>query len=302
MEQITWGILLAAYLFVGGMAGGSYIIGALADIFGKKEDCKVLSKSGVYVSLIAIIMGLLFLILDLGRFKVDPLSPLNAYSHFPTSIMSVGTWIITAFMGISLITAILWFFKGNGLVRKLVEIVGIVLGFSTAAYTGLLLSFARATPFWGSPFLPWLFIISGVLTGFAMALFVIPIIAVFMPRFFEEFKALLFERSGFSKMLGETERYLAILTIIEIVLVILFVGTTPGGSFLMSGGGLSIWFFAYIILGLLAPLGIGYFVSKMDYEMNNTPIVLFSLGSFILTLGGGLVLRYVILIAGQIIH
>jgi polysulfide reductase chain C len=78
MENLTWGILLAAYLFVGGMAGGAFIIGALADIFGKGKY-KVLSKSGVYVSLISIIIGLVLLILDLGRFEVDPLSPLNAY-------------------------------------------------------------------------------------------------------------------------------------------------------------------------------------------------------------------------------
>jgi len=73
MEELTWGILLAAYLFVGGMAGGAYIIGALADLTGRKtKGWKILSKSGIYVSLFSIIIGLVLLILDLGRFEVAP--------------------------------------------------------------------------------------------------------------------------------------------------------------------------------------------------------------------------------------
>ncbi|KON31539.1 hypothetical protein AC482_00270 [miscellaneous Crenarchaeota group-15 archaeon DG-45] len=308
MEQLTWGILLAAYLFVGGMAGGAFIVGALADILGK-DKWKVLSKSGIYVSLPCIIFGLVFLILDLGRFEVAPLSPLNAYINFPASIMSVGTWIITAFTAVSLVTAILYFFEGHAIIRKLFEVVGFVLGGSTAAYTGVLLSFARGRPFWVSPYLPWLFIISGTLTGLAMALFLIPIIAVFMPRFFEDFKNLFDKRTEYVSMLGETDKYLTILGIIEICLIVLFIGTAPGGSFLMTGP-LSLWFYAYLILGLIAPLGIGYYIAKLDSarahenlktEGISSSMVLSSLGSFVLILIGGFLLRYVVLVAGQII-
>lgn len=302
MEQLTWGILMAAYLFIGGMAGGAYIIGALADIFAKgREKCKVLSKSGIYVSLVSIILGLVFVVLDLGRFEVDPIGSLNVYLHVPTSIMSVGTWIITAFTVVSLVTAILWFFRGNELVRKIVEVVGIVLGGSTATYSGILLAFARGRPFWVTPYLPWVFFISGTLTGLALALFLIPIIAVFMPRFFEEFKELVDQRKEFAQMLTESQRYIVILIFIELALLIIELGTGHNSGILLTDPGLAPSFFGYVIAGLIAPLGIAYYIAKVESTGNETSIILFSLSSFVLVLIGGFLLRYVVLIAGQII-
>ena len=89
MSELTWGTILAAYLFLGGLAGGAYIVGALADLF-KKDKYKVLSKSGVLASLFCIIFGLVLLVLDLKRFEVAPLVILNAYRRLPASIMTVG--------------------------------------------------------------------------------------------------------------------------------------------------------------------------------------------------------------------
>lgn len=300
MEQLTWGILLAAYLFVGGMAGGAFIVGALADILGK-DKWKVLSKSGIYVSLPSIIFGLVFLVLDLGRFEVAPLSPLNAYINFPASIMSVGTWIITAFTAVSLVTAILCFFEGNAIIRKLFEVVGVILGGSTAAYTGILLSFARGRPFWSTPYLPWTFVVSGSLTGLAMALFLIPVIAVFIPRFFEEFKELVDNRKEFVRILRDSQRYIVILIIVELALVAIELGTGHGASAMISIGSLSLPFFAYLILGLIAPLGIAYYSDKVEYVGRYSMIVPASLISSVLILVGGFLLRYVVLVAGQII-
>lgn len=315
MEQLTWGILLAAYLFVGGMAGGAYIVGALADLFGKGK-WKVLSKSSAYVSLVSIILGLVLLVLDLGRFEVDPLSPLSAYINFPTSIMSVGTWIITAFTVVSLVTAILWFFEGHGILRKLFEVAGFVLGGSTAAYTGILLSFARGRLFWTSPYLPWAFIISGTLTGLAVALLLIPIIAVLVPRFFEEFKELFDKREEFAQMLSESQRYITSLIVIELALMVLELVTGHADtSLLLTGGGISLLFFAYVIAGLIVPLVIGYYITQLEsaraeashkflpntVKRISTSMILSSLSSFVLVLMGGFLLRYVILTAGQII-
>jgi len=302
MEELTWGILLAAYLFVGGMAGGAYIIGALADLTGRKtKGWKILSKSGIYVSLFSIIIGLVLLILDLGRFEVAPLSPLNAYINFPTSIMTVGTWIITVFTIVSLLTAILWFFRGNRYVRKLLEMVGLLLGISTAAYTGILLTFARGRPFWNTPFLPSLFIVSGMLTGLAMALFLIPIIAIFMPRFFEDFRGLVDSGRDFAQLLIGGQRYIAVLIVIEILLVAIELGTRHGAISLLSGS-LVLSYLAYILLGLIIPLMVSYYSQKVEYVGRYSMLVPANVASFILILVGGFLLRYVILTAGQIIH
>ncbi len=116
MSELTWGIILAAYLFLGGLAGGAYIVGALADLF-KKEKYKVLSKSAVLASLLCIIFGPVLLVLDLKRFEVAPLVILNAYRRLPASIMNVGTWIITMFTLVSLVMVVLLYLDGWSLVR-----------------------------------------------------------------------------------------------------------------------------------------------------------------------------------------
>lgn len=294
MSELSWGILLAAYLFVGGLAGGAYMIGATLDVLGKRKY-QVLSKSGTYLSLVSILVGLVLLILDLGR----PMSALNAYVNFPTSIMSVGTWIITGFAVVSLLTSILWFFNGNKLVRKLLGIVGFLFGGSTAAYTGLLLSFARGRVFWLQPFLPWLFIISGILTGLAMTILMVPIIGWFMPRFFEEFQGLVeSKRKEFSEILLTSHKYSDILAIIELALIIIILGVGGGG--LLTMGNISILFFIYLIFGLLAPLGISYLSHRMDNKSFGI-ILPASILSSVLILIGGFLLRYIILTAGQII-
>jgi formate-dependent nitrite reductase membrane component NrfD len=283
MSELTWGPILAGYLFLGGLAGGAYVVSALADLF-KGEDYEALSKSGVYVSFFSILIGLVLLVLDLKRFEVAPLVILNAYRRFPGSILTVGTWAITGFMAISLVTSILWLFEGNDLARKLIEIVGIILGLTTAAYTGLLLAFSRGTSFWSSPFLPWTFVVSGTLTGLAMALFMIPIFAVFMPKLKSFWE--LYERRS-----------------VELALVIIELATVSGHSeILLTGSGLSLIFYAYLIIGLIAPLAISYYTTKLKSARKEGPLIFFSMGGFVLILIGGFLLRYVILTAGQILH
>lgn len=302
MSELNWGIILAGYLFLGGIAGGAYAVGGLADLFkGKEEKYRIVSKSGALVSLISIIMGLVLLVLDLKRFKVAPLVILNAYLRFPASIMTVGTWIITAFTVISLLTVILGFFKGADTIRKAAEIVGIVLGISTAAYTGILLSFSRGVTFWSSAYLPWLFVISGALTGLALTMVMIPALSKIMPSAFNDFKELYDKTDEFVGLLEHTEKYAQMLTVIEVILVALYLGTTPMTGVLLSGSGVSLWFYAYLILGLIIPLGMSYYNTKLADSGKTGTVVLVTMGGHLLVLFGGFLLRYVILTGGQII-
>jgi len=301
MSELTWGPIMAGYLFLGGLAGGAYVVGALSDLF-KSEDYDVLSKSGTYISLISIIVGLVLLVLDLKRFQVAPLGILNAYRRFPNSILTVGTWVITVFTVVSPLTTVLWLLNGNKLVRKILEVIGILLGLSTMAYTGLLLSFSRGSPFWTTPYLPWTFVVSGMLTGLAVSLFMIPIIAIFMPRAFNDFLTLFEQRSKFSEMLGRSQRYVTVFILIELVLVIIEIITGHKTGILLTGSGISLAFYAYLLLGLIVPLGISYYIEKLKSGVNDRSIIMFSMSGYGLVLIGGFLLRYVILTAGQLIH
>jgi len=301
MSELVWGPIMAGYLFFGGLAGGAYVVSALADLF-KGEDYEALSKSGTYVSFFSILIGLVLLVLDLKRFQVAPLGILNAYRRFPDSILTVGTWTVTGFTAISLVTSILWLFKGNALARKIVEIVGIILGLTTTAYTGLLLAFARGASFWSSPLLPWTFVVSGTLTGLSVTLFMIPIFAVFMPRL-KPFWELYNDKSKFAEIVGQSQKYVAVLIVIELVLVMIELATGHGHvEILLTGSILSLIFYTYLMIGLVAPLGISVYTTKMKSTTKDEYLILFSMGQYALILMGGLLLRYVILTAGQIFH
>jgi len=301
MAELVWGPLMAIYLFLGGLAGGAYIISALVDLF-KGEDYEVLSKSGALVSLVSVIASVVVLLLEIKRFKVAPLSFLNAYRMFPGSMISVGTWILTGLLVISAVTVILAFFGGNWLIRKMVDVVGLILGLGTTAYTGLVLSYCRGVPLWGSPFLPVTFMVSGTLTGLAMALLVIVIAAYIMPKALNSFWELYERKAQFTDMLSQTQKYMLVLIVVEMALVIIELGTGYEHSGVLLTGSLSLVFYTYVVLGLLIPLGISYYVGKLKAAGSEGSVVLFSMGGSVLILVGGFLLRYVILTAGQIIH
>ena len=292
---------MATYLFLGGIAGGAYIISALVDLF-KGEDYEVLSKSGALVSLVSVIASVVVLLLEIKRFKVAPLSFLNAYRHFPGSMISVGTWILTGLLVISAVTVILAFFGGNWLIRKMVDVVGLILGLCTTAYTGLVLSYCRGVPLWTSPFLPVTFMVSGTLTGLAMALLVIVIAVLIMPKALNSFWELYERKAQFTDMLGQTQKYILVLIVVEMALMFIELGIGYEHSGALLTGSISLVFYTYIVLGLLIPLGISYYVGKLKAAGSAGSVMLFSMGGNALILVGGFLLRYAILTAGQIIH
>jgi formate-dependent nitrite reductase membrane component NrfD len=300
MSELIWGPILAGYLFLGGLAGGAYMVGALVDLF-KKEKYEILAKSGVLASFVSIILGLVLLVFDLKRFEIAPLVILKAYTNFPGSIMAVGTWIITGFTIVSLVTVILLYLDGNIIFRKIVEIVGVILGLATAAYTGILLSFARGVPFWDSGFLPWLFVFSGLLTGLAIAILLIPVVAEFMPKAFSDFKTTWKNTLEFAGLIEYSDRYAQVIIIIETIVMLLYFATTPSTSIVWGGSSISLVFYAYILLALLIPLAIAIYNLKLIDAGKYKTMINMTLLASVLALVGGFLLRYVVLIGGQMI-
>ena len=114
------------------------------------------------------------------------------------------------------------------------------------------------------------------------------------------FKELVDRREEFARIIRTSQRYILILIVIELALVVLELATGHGAK-LLSIGRLFLPFFVYIVLGLLAPLGIAYYSDRVEYVGRYSMIVPASITSSILILIGGFFLRYVMLIAGQII-
>lgn len=204
--QAVWGWQIALYLFLGGLAGGTFISAAVIH-FGLLKHVqakpRILCISS-WVAALCLGFGLLLLLADLTQ----PTRGLMLWQSFSntTSWMMIGAWIVFVALIVFGITAIVLTFqlykaskagattgaevepvaaeartdmtgeagaaKGQGLLNALFGI-GAVLGLCVAVYTGILLMSAEGIPFWGTVLLPCLFTVSALGTGIALVEIVI---------------------------------------------------------------------------------------------------------------------------------
>ena len=180
VKPAPWGHEIAAYLFLGGVAGGSGLVAAGGALTGRPA----LRRSGRYAALTAAALGGVALAADLGR----PERALNMLRVAKlTSPMSVGSWILTAFGG----------FAGLGVaaeagrallpaqssLARLLRVVDPVATAGTtafsmplAAYTAVLLG-DTATPTWRASYreLPFVFVGSANAAAAGLALVTTPV-------------------------------------------------------------------------------------------------------------------------------
>ncbi|ORW19764.1 nitrite reductase [Mycolicibacter nonchromogenicus] len=90
VKPAPWSHEIAAYLFLGGLAGGSGLLAAGAQLTGRK----VLRRNSRLAALVAIVLSAAALISDLGRPErfVNMLRTIKL-----TSPMSLGSWILSGF-------------------------------------------------------------------------------------------------------------------------------------------------------------------------------------------------------------
>lgn len=161
------------YLFLGGMAGGTLLIAALADLFGgRHERYQALSRIAAYITLPITIVGGLALTFHLGKPERGILFPLFMSNY--RSWLAIGGWIIAVFFPLAVAYAVLWYFRMGRAPRLIVALLSIPAGVGIALYTGFLISGAWSIPggYWFSPlwdvkYIPVLFLISGLSTGLA---------------------------------------------------------------------------------------------------------------------------------------
>jgi hypothetical protein len=182
VKPAVWHHDIAAYLFTGGLAAGSALLAAGGDATGRPA----LRRAGRVTALGALVASTYFLVHDLGRPE--------RFHHMlriakPTSPMSMGTWVLSAFGGAAGVAAVaeaapLLPDRGVlGLVRKVLAPVGTAGQYGAAAvapalatYTAVLLA-DTATPSWHAayPELPFVFAGSALASGAAVGLIAAPV-------------------------------------------------------------------------------------------------------------------------------
>jgi formate-dependent nitrite reductase membrane component NrfD len=175
VKKAHWGWEIILYFFLGGIAGGSFLVSTLEDLFNPRGD-KSLIRAGRYLSFACILASPILLIMDLGR----PERFHHMLRIFKLrSAMSLGTWGLTLFgLFCGFTTAyqmakdelLNWFPFAARVFRsipiKVVESLGAFFGLFVASYTGVLLS-STAIPLWARArhILGPLFLTSGISTG-----------------------------------------------------------------------------------------------------------------------------------------
>jgi Polysulphide reductase, NrfD len=178
----VWRREIASYLFAGGLAAGAALVAAGADLTGRLA----LRRAGRVTALGAIGASTYFLINDLGRPE--------RFHHMlrvakPTSPMSMGTWVVTAFGTAAGVAAASEFASrlpprgALGVARQALPPAGRVAGFAAAGaapalatYPAVLLA-DTAVPSWHEayPHLAYLFAGGALASGAGVGLIVAPL-------------------------------------------------------------------------------------------------------------------------------
>jgi protein NrfD len=161
-----WEWLIILYFFVGGIAGGSYFIAALLDLFGDLRDRPV-ARLGYYVALIGAVISAVLLTVDLGRPERFWHMLIQSERGWPMfkwwSPMSLGSWGISLFGLFAFLSALATLEEGGvvrrpglrklrkGVLGTLIAALGGLFGFFVAGYTGVLLS-ATNRPIWADTY------------------------------------------------------------------------------------------------------------------------------------------------------
>ncbi|MBI4879721.1 MAG: polysulfide reductase NrfD [Planctomycetes bacterium] len=165
--QTTWGGMVAAYLFLGGVGAGAYVVGAVAGLLD--QGWRPVLNAGLGLSFPLVMIGLVFLLAHLG----SPSRSFLAASRLGSSWISRGVVIVSAFLALAVIHFLgqvaPFDYVSNAPAGSplpvVLSIAGILCGLFVMLYTGALLSASKGYPLWRTGVLPVLFMVSALFTG-----------------------------------------------------------------------------------------------------------------------------------------
>src|SRR2546427_3785593 len=284
-----WGWLIVFYFFFGGLAGGTYFLAVLIDLFGRAED-RPLARLGYYIALPCVVISGLLLTLDLGRplrfwhmlIESNTFRPMFKY----WSPMSVGSWALLIFGIFSLLSflgalvednRLAWpagrRFRPPGMLSKVIAVIGGLVGFYVAGYTGVLLAVTNR-PIWSdTPLLGMLFVVSAASISAALMILLAQKTRLTMPSLVA---------------LHRMDAWVVALEFIVLIAVMISLG--PVFRAWLSAWGLLL-FLGVIVVGMLMPLALFWRRESLG-AFNAT-------AAAVLILVGGFILRLVIVFSAQ---
>lgn len=311
---MTWEWPVAIDIWLAGLAGGAYFTAFLADRFsgGKHKEWV---RFAVYLGVPAALLGALILVMDAG----EQLRSWHLFTGFRlVSPMSMGSWIVLVWSAIGVAMIALWFAEAfpaeekgpfstiASVLRPLVPVVDIlswvafVLAALLIAYTGVLLSATNQALWGGALLLPALFVASAISTGIAALLVAVSTgVGPFLRDLFGEVG-----EATPAEAVVELVKVNTVVIVIESVILIgyllwLSAFSTPDAALsvglLLSGSLSPLFWIGVVFTGLLIPLGSGFMALRKAQPAIPLPALL----SALCVLFGGVVLRAVVVLGGQ---
>jgi formate-dependent nitrite reductase membrane component NrfD len=314
MKTIEWGFLIVNYLFLGGLSAGLFFVSALATFLYKIEEPSPytrIARLGAFLAPWPVMIGCLLLIFDLGRWY-------HFYKLFLhlrlVSPMSIGSWLLVLFNVVALVNCYAWLTESqrNALFAKLppalafftkvnydidhwrrwLAFAGLPISVGVGIYTGVLLGAVQSRPFWNTNLVAQLFLFSALSTGCAALILGLS------------------GRKGSSQELRLLYGLDICFMVLEFFIVLpylihgeLSVQAVQDSLKLILGGSFTILFWVFFLgLGLFTPLVIELrelvpaIVSNREFHYRR----LLAASAALLILGGGFLLRYIFVFAGQI--
>jgi formate-dependent nitrite reductase membrane component NrfD len=319
-QELIWGLPVVGYLFLAGMGAGALVTSAsmLLRSRGRAAFYR-LARYGAVISLPLVGIGVFLLVFELGSFQTGHwFRWINLYKTINYSPMSIGSWFLILYFVVSAPYALSFILPSNGLNdkwrvwRERLAYICIAMGIGVAVYTGVLLGAMPARPLWNSPILAMLFLISSISTGIALVMLVDWLVAFFDCNWLAKY---LHWQQGDNKGYCEATYILAVtdamfigFELLVIFLFFMYAHLTIGNvgeaiKVFQTGGELAGQFWlGVVVIGLLLPGLIELFkvapvlVGKGQYVHSGFSMLLVS----ILVISGGFLLRYVIVVGGQI--
>jgi formate-dependent nitrite reductase membrane component NrfD len=180
-----WGWLVVVYFFFGGIAGGSYALGALIHLLGSPDD-RPLARLGFYLAFPAVLVCAPLLIIDLMRPERFWHMVIQSESFLPMfkwwSPMSAGSWALMVFGAFSFLSFLAALAEAGrlpmrgfralhqGMLGSVFVSLGTAFAFFLASYTGVLVSVTNR-PIWAdTSLLGLLFLLSAASTAAALVI------------------------------------------------------------------------------------------------------------------------------------
>ncbi len=248
-DEFPWGFWIAFDVMCGvALAAGGFIIAGTVHIFNLKRY-KPLIRPAILTAFLGYALVIVGVLLDLGR-------PWFVYHvlilpQFHSVMLEVGLCVFFYFLVLFLEFLPMWFqgIKNHAAYKALhaltipLAIIGIMLSVLHQSSLGALLTLTKEqlSPLWYSPNLPFNFLLSAVMVGFAMVIFE------------SQWSSKTYGRAIENDILKSLAKGCAIVAAIYFIWRMIDISMN-GGWASMSPGFVSTWFWIEIIVGAIIPI------------------------------------------------